>query len=194
MAETINLEPSKLIALSNQREKIILIIKKLNESNALLDALQAQLNVNQESVRVLEIKSKDAHDNLEKKQKYDRENPGEITDKLPQAQEQNRQATITLKEAKTKIVEIKHNLIEENKNLSTLKAQYKKARQFFDSDIDSLVGKQLHIKVAKLQVAKKIEARGQVSCGEDSMRVCKERSKKEAERNQKDKPAIGVCL
>lgn len=183
MAETINLEPSKLIALSNQREQIILIIKKLNESNVLLDALQTQLNVNQESVRALEIKSKEARDNLEKKQKYDRENPGEITDKLPQAQEQNRQATITLKEAKTKIIEIKQHLVEENENLSTLKSQYKKARQIFDSDIDSLVGKQLHIRVAKLQVAKKIEARGQVSCGEDSMRVCKERSKKEAERN-----------
>lgn len=189
-AESINLEPSKLNVLSIQREHIGLIIKKLDISNTMLLALQNELNVNQESVRVLEIKSKEARDNLEKKQKYDRENPGEITDKLPLAQEQNRQSTNSLKEAKVKIVEVNNHLMEESNNLSTLKLQYKKARQIFENDIDTFVDRQVQSRVTKLQVTKQVEAKGQVSCGEDSMRVCKERSKKEAERNAIEQGSI----
>jgi len=189
-AESIHLEPSKLNVLSIQREHIGLLIKKLDISNTMLATLQSELNVNQESVRVLEIKSKEARDNLEKKQKYDRENPGEITDKLPQAHEKNRQVTNDLKEAKAKTVEIKQSIVEVNKSLSTQNAELNRLRQIFESDIESIVGRELRFKVQKLQISKKIEASGQVSCGEDSIRVCKERSKKEAERNAVEQGSV----
>ncbi len=182
--------PIGMAELGNKRPVLLAKIKDINASKSRIATLQAERNAADESLRLAQIKSREARDNLEKKQKYDRENPGEITDKLNAAGEQNRQAANALKLSKEKLAEVERNLINANTIGAAQFAEFKRLQQDFEVHLKALVEFQLQNKVVALQVAKVVEAKGVVSCGDDAVRLCKDKSRKEAEKKATEQGSV----
>lgn len=187
---TVDVDPASLNELSSERGVLLAKMKELDASKSRIATLQAERNAADDSVSLAQTKSHEARGNLEKKQKYDRENPGEITDKLREAEAQNKQATNTLKLSKENLLNISRNLIAINATAAAQYQEFKRLQQGFESRLNALVETRLQLAVAKLQVSKVIEAKGMVSCGDDGMRVCKDKSKKEAEKNATEQGSI----
>ena len=187
---TVEVDPANLNELSSERGVLLAKMKELDASKSHIATLQAERNAADDSVLLAQTKSHEARGNLEKKQKYDRENPGEITDKLREAEVQNKQATSALKLAKENLLNISRNLIAINATAAAQYQEFKRLQQRFESRLNALVETHLQLAVVKLQAAKVVEAKGMVSCGDDSMRVCKDKSKKEAEKNATEQGSI----
>lgn len=176
--------PADLSGLSYERATLLAKIKERDASQSRLAALQSERIAADKARLLAQAKSGDARDNLEKKQAYDRENPGEITtDKLREAEEQNRHAANALKAVKENLSRIDSNIIAANAMAVTQDAEVQHLQQTFDSRLNFLVDKHVQAQASALQVAKVVETKGVVSCGDDGIRVCKDKSKKEAEKN-----------
>lgn len=182
--------PTGMSELNNKRPALFALIKDLNASKSRIATLQAERNAADESLSQAQTRSREARDNLEKKQKYDRENPGEITDKLNVAGEQNRQAASALKSAKENLANIERSLIAANVTGAAQFVEFKRLQQDFEGHLKALVDYQLQHKVEALQIAKVVEAKGVVSCGDDAVRICKDKSRKEAEKKATEQGSI----
>lgn len=190
LADAAVVATSSLSELSSERTALLAKMKELDASKSRIATLKAERSAADDSVRMAQTRNREARDNLEKKQKYDRENPGEITDKLREAEEQNKQAGTVLKLAKGNLSRIEKDIVAANAIASAQHAEFKRLQQSFESHLKALVETQVQLEVVKLQVAKVVETKGVVSCGDDGMRVCKDKSKKEAEKNATEQGSI----
>ncbi|MCR4303544.1 MAG: hypothetical protein NUV63_04855 [Gallionella sp.] len=190
LADAAVVTTSSLSELSSERTALLAKMKELDASKSRIATLKAERSTADDSVRLAQTRNREARDNLEKKQKYDRENPGEITDKLREAEEQNKQAATALKLAKENLSRIESNLIAANATASAQYVEFKRLQQSFEGHLKALVETQVQSEVVKLQVAKVVVTKGVVSCGDDGIRVCKDKSKKEAEKNATEQGSI----
>jgi hypothetical protein len=184
------IDPARFNELGSERTVLLARIKGLDLIKSHIATLQAERNAAEDSVYLAQIKSQDARSNLQRKQNYDRENPNEITNKLREAELQNIQATNALNLTKENLDRVGSKIISLNTQASVQYQQMKQLQQDFENHLNVIVANQEKLAVAKLQVVKIVEAKGVMSCGDDGIRICKEKSKKEAEKNAADQGSI----
>lgn len=180
-AAPLMIAPEQLHDLRGQRTQLDAKAKELNESNKQIAASQADMSSAKETIKLQEAVSKKAKTNLEKKQAYDRENPGEITEQLRAAEENNKQSTRALKDAEEIRADTESKINKLNTSAVRQYAEFKRLQKSYEGDVDRVVDHQLQERIRVLQVSKVMEVSAQVSCGDESITACKERSKKSAE-------------
>ena len=119
---------------------------------------------------------------LEKMQEFDRDNPGAISpEQLKEAEGKNRKASRDLEDAKGRVAGADTKITSLNGDASEKYAEFLRLQKSFERDVNRLVDSQLQERLRVLQTKKEVEVTERVACGEDSIPVCKERSKKAAE-------------
>ena len=167
--------------LSDQRLLLGDIVKKLDETNRRIATAKSDMHSADDSIQFAESESKKAKANLEKKQAYDRDNPGEIVEQLRAAEEKNQTASRAVEDAKEKRAKYEADLIALNKVAAEQHNEFLKQQKSFEREIDRVVDIGLQERLRVLQVSKIVEVTERVPCGDDPIPVCKERSKKAAE-------------
>ncbi len=182
LAASFKIEPQQLHDLRDQRVLLADKVKELDDVNKQILIAQADRRAAMTSIGRLQGESEQAKMKLEKLQEFDRDNPGTISqEQLHAAEDQNRDAFRLLKEAKDKKVAAETRINALNVDASTKYADFLRLQKSFERDVDRVVDEQLQERLAAVQVKKEITATEKVACGDDSIPVCKERSKKAAE-------------
>lgn len=182
MAASFQIPAELLHDLRDQRVLLADKVKELDDVNKQIVITQADRRSAIASIRRLEGENEQARSKLEKLQEFDRDNPGTISqEQLRAAEDQNRQAFRQLKEAKDKKSEAETRINSLNVDASTKYADFLRLQKSFERDVDRVVDTQLQERLRAVQVKKEITATEKVACGDDSIPVCKERSKKAAE-------------
>lgn len=182
LAAPFTIAPELLGDLRDQRVLLAAKVKELDEVSKQIVVAQADKRAATSSIRRLESDSEQARNKLEKLQAFDRDNPGMISrEQVVAAEDQNRQAFAALKAAKEKKsdAEARINLL--SVDSSAKYAEFLRLQKSFERDVDRVVDTQLQERLRVLQVKKEVTATERVACGDDSIPVCKERSKKAAE-------------
>jgi hypothetical protein len=182
--------PETLKDLSEQRALLGESIKKLDEINRKVATAKSDISTANDSVRFFEKENKKAKVNLEKKQAYDRDNPGEIVEQLRAAEEKNIETSRALGEAKEKRAIYESELIAHNKLAARQHNEFLKQQKSFEREVDRAVDIGLQDKLQTLQVSRMVEATERVPCGNDPIPVCKERSKKAAEQKASEQGSV----
>lgn len=181
-AGQIVIAPDELRDLKEQRALLGAKIKELDNIGKQIAAAQAEKSAAKASIRRQEAESNEARIKLGKLQDFDRDNPGEISPKqLNAAVDRNKQAFSALQEAKEKLASADSSINSLGSEASTQYAEYLRMQKSFERDVNRVVDVHVDEQIRVLQVAKEVEVTERVACGEDSIPVCKERSKKAAE-------------
>ncbi len=181
-AASFTIAPEMLHDLRDQRVLLADKVKELDEVSKQIVVAQADRRSAITSIRRLEGENDQAKAKLEKLQEFDRDNPGTISqEQLRAAEDQNRQAFRQLKEAKDKKAGAETRINSLSVDASTRYAEFLRLQKSFERDVDRVVDTQLQERLRVVQVKKEITATEKVPCGDDSIPVCKERSKKAAE-------------
>jgi hypothetical protein len=181
-AASFTIAPELLHDLRDQRVLLGGKVKELDDVNKQIVVAQADRRAAMASIRRLEGENEQAKSKLEKLQEFDRDNPGTISqEQLHAAEDQNKQAFRLLREAKDKKSEAESRINSLNVDASTKYADFLRLQKSFERDVDRVVDTQLQERLSAVQVKKEITATEKVACGDDSIPVCKERSKKAAE-------------
>ena len=182
LASSIDIPPDQLRDLKDQRALLDAKISELDNISRQITDTKADRNSAKARIRRLDAARNKARSDLEAAQKFDRERPGVISpEQMRASEDKNREAFIALKEAKESVTkyEIKINsLINEG---SGQYAEFLRLQKSFDRDVSRVVDVHVDRKILALQVSKEVEVTERVACGDDSIPVCKERSKKAAE-------------
>lgn len=174
--------PEQLGDLRDQRVLLAGKVKELDEVNKQITVAQADRRSAMSSIRRLQSDTEQAKTKLEKLQEFDRDNPGTISqDQLRAAEDQNRQAFAALKGAKDAKSAAESRINSLSVDASTKYADFLRLQKSFERDVDRVVDTQLQERLRVLQVKKEVTVTEKVACGDDSIPVCKERSKKAAE-------------
>lgn len=181
-AASIVIAPEQLRDLKDQRVQLGAQIKKLDNVSKQIAAEQAEKNAEKASIKRLEAESNDARISLEKMQNFDRESPGSISpEKLKAAADRNKQAFSAVKDAKEHVASADAKINTLNSDASVQYAEFLRLQTSFERDVSRVVDVNVGEQVRALQVSKEVEVTERVPCGDDSVPVCKERSKKAAE-------------
>jgi hypothetical protein len=182
LAGSFTIAPEQLGDLRDQRALLAGKVKELDNVSKQIVVAQANKRSAISSIRRLESENEQARAKLEKLQGFDRDNPGTISqEQLRAAEDQNRKAFSNLTDAKEKksAAETKINAL--NVDASDKYAEFLRLQKSFERDVDRVVDNQLQERLRALQVKKEVTVTEKVPCGDDSIPVCKERSKKAAE-------------
>lgn len=181
-AASIVIAPEQLRDLKDQRNQLGAQIKKLDNISKQIAAVQAEKSGEKDSIKRLEAESNDARISLEKMQNFDRESPGSISpEKLKAAADRNKQAYSAVKDAKEHVAGADAKINTFNSDASVQYAEFLRLQTSFERDVSRVVDVHVGEQVRALQVSKEVEVTERVPCGDDSVPVCKERSKKAAE-------------
>lgn len=181
-AAPVEVAPDLLRDLKDQRALLGAQIKKLDNISKQISAVQAEKNAAKASIQQQEAESKEARTKLEKLQNFDRDNPGEISPaQLNAAVDRNKRAFSALKEAKEHVAYSDAKLNSLSSEASSQYAEFLRLQKSFERDVSRVVDGQVDGQIRLLQVSKEVEVTERVPCGDDSIPVCKERSKKAAE-------------
>ncbi len=181
-AASFTIAPELLGDLRDQRVLLAGKVKELDEVSKQIVVSQADKRSATVSIRRLESDTEQAKTKLEKLQEFDRDNPGTISqEQLRAAEDQNRQAFRALKDAKDRKSGAETRINALNVEASTKYAEFLRLQKSFERDVDRVVDTQLQERLRVLQVKKEVSVTERVACGDDSIPVCKERSKKAAE-------------
>lgn len=191
-AERLSIPQDTLTDLTQQRALLGDIVRKLDETSRKISAVKSDMEASDQSIALLEAERKRAKANLEKKQAYDRDNPGEIVEQLRMAEDRNKNAARAVEDAKAKRSKSESDLIALNKQADGQYSEFLKQQKSFEREIDRVVDVTLQDRLKALQVSKTVEATESVPCGDDPIPVCKERSKKAAELKASEQGSIVV--
>lgn len=181
-AVPLNVSPDLLHDLRSQRAGLDVKVKELNESTRQVEHAQVDSSSVKAALKLHEAQSKKARAKLEEIQTFVRNNPGELApDRLRAAEEEHRNAGRVLKDAEEKLAAIESRIDTLSALAIRLYTDIKRMQKTYEGDVDREVDRQLQERIRALQVSKVIEVSAQVSCGEESITLCKERSKKAAE-------------
>lgn len=181
-AASIVIPPDQLRDLKDQRALLGAQIKKLDNISKQISAVQAEKKAAKSSIKQQEAESREARAKLEKLQNFDRDNPGEISPAtMNAAVDRNNQAFRALKDAKETLANTDAKLTSLGSDGSTQYAEFLRLQKSFERDVNRVVDVYVDEQVRALQVSKEVEVTERVPCGDDSIAVCKERSKKAAE-------------
>ena len=168
--------------LNDQRLLLGETMKELDQLGKQILVAKSDRRAAMASVRRLENEIEQTKAKLEKMQEFDRDNPGAISpEQLRDAESRNRQASRALEEARGKVsgADVKINAL--SASASEKYAEFLRLQKSFERDVGRVVDSQLQERLRALQMKKEVQATERVACGEDSIPVCKERSKKAAE-------------
>ncbi|MBI5006993.1 MAG: hypothetical protein HZB95_07685 [Nitrosomonadales bacterium] len=181
-AASFAIAPELLGDLRDQRVLLAGKVKELDEVSKQIVVAQADKRSAAGSIRRLESENDQAKTKLEKLQEFDRDNPGTISqEQLRAAEDQNRKAFSALRDARDKKSNSESKINALNVDASAKYAEFLRLQKSFERDVDRVVDTQLQERLLVLQVKKEVTATERVACGDDSVPVCKERSKKAAE-------------
>jgi hypothetical protein len=181
-AASFTIEPGLLGDLRDQRVLLAGKVKELDEVSKQIVVAQADKRAATASIRRLEGESEQARTKLEKLQAFDRDNPGTISrEQVVAAEDQNRQAFSALKTAREKKSGADARINSLSVDSSAKYAEFLRLQKSFERDVGRVVDTQLQERLRVLQVKKEVSVTERVACGDDSIPVCKERSKKAAE-------------
>ncbi|MBI4808397.1 MAG: hypothetical protein HY799_05585 [Nitrosomonadales bacterium] len=181
-AASFAIAPELLSDLREQRVLLASKVRELDEVSKQIVVAQADKRSATSSIRRLEGESEQARTKLEKLQAFDRDNPGTISrEQVVAAEDQNRQAFSALKTAKEKKSGADARINSLSVDSSAKYADFLRLQKSFARDVDRVVDTQLQERLLVLQVKKEVSVTERVACGDDSIPVCKERSKKAAE-------------
>ena len=171
--------------LRDLRDQRILLTAKVKEldmvSKKIVDA-QTNKRSAIASIRRLGSELDQAKTKLEKLQEFDRDNPGAISrEQIRAAEDQNTQAYRMLRDAKESKSEAEAKINSLSVDASGKYAEFLRLQKSFERDVNRVVDSQLQKRLLVLQEKKEVEVTERVACGDDSVPVCKERSKKAAE-------------
>ncbi len=190
-AGSFTIPPEQLGDLRDQRVLLAGKVKELDNVSKQIVVAQADRRSAISSIRRLESDSDQARAKLEKLQEFDRDNPGTISqEQLRGAEDQNRQAFSGLKAAKDKKSAAETQINALNVDASTKYAEFLRLQKSFERDVDRVVDTQLQERLRVLQVKKEVTVTEKVACGDDSIPVCKERSKKAAEQKASETGSV----
>lgn len=176
------IDPVLLGDLRDQRTLLSAKVKELDEVSKQIVVARADKRSAISSISRLEAENNQAKSKLEKLQEFDRDNPGTISqEQLRAAEEQNRQAFRALRDARDKKSGAEGRINSLNVDASAKYAEFLRLQKSFERDVDRVVDTHLQERLLALQVKKEVTATERVACGDDSIPVCKERSKKAAE-------------
>lgn len=167
--------------LTEQRALLGEIVRKLDETSRRIATTNSDITSASDSITFHEKESQKAKAQLERKQAYDRDNPGEIVEQLRAAEEKNIESARALSEAKDRRAKYEAELIAHKKLAARQYNEFLKQQKSFEREIDRVVEVGLQERLSSLQVSKVVEVTERVPCGNDPIPVCKERSKKAAE-------------
>ncbi len=181
-AASFTIEPDLLSDLRDQRVLLAGKVRELDEVSKQIVVAQADKRAATASIRRLEGESEQARSKLEKLQAFDRDNPGMISrEQVVAAEDQNSQAFSALKAARDKKSGAEARINSLSVDSSAKYAEFLRLQKSFERDVDRVVDTQLQERLRVLQVKKEVSATERVACGDDSIPVCKERSKKAVE-------------
>lgn len=181
-AGSFTIPPEQLGDLRDQRVLLASKVKELDDVSKQIVVAQADRQSAISSIRRLESDNEQAREKLEKLQAFDRDNPGTISqEQLRSAEDQNRQVFSAMRAAKDKKSGAEARINSLNVDASTKYADFLRLQKSFERDVDRVVDTQLQERLRVLQVKKEVTVTEKVACGDDSIPVCKERSKKAAE-------------
>ena len=181
-AASFTIEPEQLGDLRDQRVLLAGKVKELDEVSKQIVVAQADKRAATSSIRRLEGESEQARTKLEKLQAFDRDNPGTISrEQVVAAEDQNKQAFSALKAAREKKSGADARINSLSVDSSAKYAEFLRLQKSFERDVGRVVDTQLQERLRVLQVKKEVSVTERVACGDDSIPVCKERSKKAAE-------------
>ncbi len=182
LATSFVIAPELLSDLRDQRILLAGKVKELDEVGKQIVVTQANKRSAVASIRRLEVESEQSRARLEKLQGFDRDNPGTISsDQVRAAEDQNRAVFRALKEARGKKSEAEVRINVLSVDASGKYAEFLRLQKSFERDASRVVETQLRERLRVLQVKKDVSATEKVACGDDSIPVCKERSKKAVE-------------
>jgi hypothetical protein len=191
LAASFVIDPVLLGDLRDQRALLAAKVKELDEVSKQIVVAQADKRSATGSIQRLESENNQAKSKLEKLQEFDRDNPGTISqEQLRSAEDQNRQAFRALREARDKKSGAESRINALNVDASAKYAEFLRLQKSFERDVNRVVDTQLQERLAALQVKKEVTATERVPCGDDSIPVCKERSKKAAEQKASEMGSV----
>jgi hypothetical protein len=174
--------PEQAIELSKKNDLIKEKVRELDDISKELIAAKAKSDAATDSVERLELESEQATARLEALQKIDRESPDTIApEKLSAAKDKNRQSIAALSDAKAKSDEYAADVRKLNAKAIEEYAEFQILEKSFERDVDTVVNAQVDQRILSLQSAKEVEVTTRVTCGDEPVKQCKERSIKAAE-------------
>lgn len=174
--------PEQLGDLRDQRVLLAGKVKELDAVSQQIVVAQADRRAAISSIRRLQSDNEQAKDKLKKLQAFDRDNPGTISqEQLRAAEDQNRKAFAALRAARDKKDATESQINALGVDASERYAEFLRLQKSFERDVGRVVETQLQQRLSVLQVKKEVTVTEKVACGDDSIPVCKERSKKAAE-------------
>jgi hypothetical protein len=177
------IDPVQMSDLREQRTELGNNVKKLDEIARKIDTAQTAKNNANIDIRTQEQASNVARAALERLQKMDRDEPGSITpEKMREVSVRNKAAFDGLRAAKEAYTNADIQIGNENNNASKQYAEILRLLKSFDREVDRVVEAELQVRIKAMQITKQVRVTERVACGDDSIPVCKERSKKAAER------------
>ncbi len=177
------IDPVQMSDLREQRTELGNNVKKLDEIARRIDAAQTAKNNASIDIRTQEQASNVARAALERLQKMDRDEPGSITpEKMREVSVRNKAAFDALRAAKEAYTNAEIQIGNENNNADKQYAELLRLLKSFDREVDRVVESELQVRIKAIQITKQVQVTERVACGDDSIPVCKERSKKAAER------------
>lgn len=181
-AASLAIDPVMLGDLRDQRALLSAKVKELDEVNKQIVVAKADKRSAISSISRLEAENNQARSKLEKLQEFDRDNPGTISqEQLRGAEDQNRKAFSALRDARDKKSGSESRINSLNVDASAKYAEFLRLQKSFERDVNRVVDTHLQERLIALQVKKEVTVTEKVACGDDSIPVCKERSKKAAE-------------
>jgi hypothetical protein len=181
-AASFAIDPILLGDLRDQRTLLAAKVRELDEVSKQIVVAKADKRSAISSISRLESDSEQARTKLEKLQSFDRDNPGTISqEQLRAAEDQNRKAFGAIREARDSKSGSEGRINALNVEASSKYAEFLRLQKSFERDVNRVVDTQLQERLQALQVKKEVTVTERVACGDDSIPVCKERSKKAAE-------------
>ena len=190
-AESLKIAPEDLDDISQQRHLLVQSMNRLDDIGKKIQVAKSEKRHAMASVKRLDKEVDEARLNLEKMQRFDREVPGSITPNvMREAQDKNRNVSRELEDAKIKVStnDIEINSLSSSANEAY--ADYLLRQKSYVRDIERIVESQLQKRLSTLQVKKEVQVTSKVACANDSIPVCKERSKKAAEMDASERGSV----
>jgi len=190
-AEQFKIDQELLGDLRSQRYLLDRSVKDVDNVSKQIAVAKADKRSAESSIRRLGAESEKNKNKLEKLQEFDRDNPGTITrEKMRAAEEQNRESYSKLQKARQRKSNAEIKLNELEVEASVKNAEFLRLKKSFERDVGRVVDTQLQIRLRELRQKKKVTVTEKVACGDDSIPVCKERSKKAAELKASERGSV----
>jgi hypothetical protein len=192
LAGSFTIAPEQISDLREQRSLLDSKVKELGKIGRDIDASRSAMDAGTSAIKRLEVESNQARTSLEKLQVFDRENPGEIPpEKLRAAETRHQKAFQALKQSKESRSNAEDKINNElNVNADIQYSEFLRLKSSFEREVDRVVDEQLQDRIRQIQVGKAVEVTERVACGDDSIPVCKERSKKAAEQKASERGSV----